>query len=267
MRSRNILATLAISFFILAFWSGHGLKRPPIKTDKQTETVTFQANVIKLFSVGLKRAIGDAIWVQTLMESDLEHYKAKDLNSWLYLRFLSIVQLDPNFYEAYRYGGQYLMIVKDDLVGANDLMNKGLSFFPTDYHLNWQLGFLHAIEKQDPASSFVYFDKIKNHPLKPAFFDSFFTKILAQSFGANEAFQVAFELWKKYPDGDQTKDRLSRYLYSLKAKIDLDCLNGNLTGCQSADFNGTPYLHQNGEWFAAEKVEDLKLKYNNKGEP
>lgn len=265
MHSRSILALSALILFLASIWWGHDLRRPKIRTDKQTEMVTFQADIIRLFSFGMKRAIADLIWVQTLTESDLEHYREKDLNSWLYLRFLTILSIDPKFYENYRYGGQYLMIVKDDLLGADDIMKRGVSVYPTDYYLNWQLGYLHAIELNDPPASFPYFERIKDHPLRPRFFDSFYTKIVAQKFGLEEAYQVALELWKNTLDNPSSKRRLSIYLYSLKALIDLDCLNRKLSNCDTLDFEKNPYLRNpDGSWRAYSPVLPIKLNPNKK---
>ena len=62
--------------------------------------------------------ISSLLWTHTLLFSDYEHYKNDDLDSWMYLRFNTITDLDPRMYEAYNYGGQYLSIVKDDVFGA-----------------------------------------------------------------------------------------------------------------------------------------------------
>lgn len=260
MQSRSIFGISAILVFVLAIWWGHDIRRPVIKVDRQSETITFRSEIIKLVSVGFKRAIGDITWVQTLMESDLDHYKQKDLNSWLYLRFLSIIHLDPRFYEVYRYGGQYLMIVKDDLLGADDLMKRGLPLFPNDYHLNWQLGFLHAIEMGDVDGSYPYFTAIKDNPERPGFFETFYTKIVAQSFGPQEAFQVAYELWKQHKDGEPEKIRLADYLYSLQAQIDLKCLNEGHSNCRMLDFEQKPYFkNSSGKWESQYPVREVKL--------
>jgi len=167
------------------------------------------------------------------------------------------------FYENYRYGGQYLMIVKDDLLGADDIMQRGLKVYPTDYYLNWQLGFLHAIELNDVPASFEYFDRIKNHPLRPGFFDSFYTKIVAQKFDVKEAYQITLELWKTSPENSMARKRLAHYLYSIKAQIDLNCLNQGLPKCNALDFEKMPYLrNDDGSWRAQKPV--LKIKLNPK---
>lgn len=261
MKRRTFIGLVAAFFFLAACVWGQRLQKPPVRVDRQVETVTLQADVLRFFSFGLKRAIADLTWIQTLLEGDLEHYTKGDLNSWMYLRFLSIVSIDPRFYEAYRYGGQYLMIVKDDLLGADDLMKRGLALFPDDYHLNWQMGYLHAIERGDVTTSFPYFERIKSRPERPLFFDSFYTKVVAQSLGTEEALALATELWRQYPDGDPTKERLEEHIYSLKGQTDLACLNGGGPACDRSDFRGRPYRRDaDGKWSAVDKIFEMKLK-------
>ncbi len=257
---------LAAASLAAAVVAGHGLRQAPLRIDKQQAHLTVKADSLRFFSVGMKRALADLIWVKTLIDGDLEHYGLRDLNSWMYLRFRTIAQLDPMFYEVYRHGGQYLSIVKDDLEGAETLMRDGLALFPNDYHLNWQMGFLISIELQDPARSFPFFERIKDHPLRPPFFDSFFTKITAHRFGDREAFLVALELYKRHPEGDPLHERLGHYLYQLKAGIDLACLNGGEANCETQDFDGQPYLRGQSGWFARKTVAPLRLKAKKGGD-
>ena len=94
-----------------------------------------------MFSMGQKRVLADLIWIATLLESDVEHYKSDDLNSWMYLRFKTLFELDPSFLTGYRFAGKYLSIVKDDLEGAKEIFEQGLANYPQDYQLNLMLDF------------------------------------------------------------------------------------------------------------------------------
>ena len=120
-----LMGLLSILFFLIYSWNlKKNNPRPIIKVSEQNSQINFNKNALKVLSLGQARLISSIIWVQTLMESDLEHYKNNDLNSWMYLRFDSITQLDPLFYEAYLWGGIYLSIVKDDAYGAKSLYQK-----------------------------------------------------------------------------------------------------------------------------------------------
>lgn len=195
----------------------------------------------------------DLIWVQTLLESDLDHYSKNDLNSWLYLRFNSIIQLDPLFYQVYYFGGQYLMVVKNDLKGAENLLLRAIEKYPDDYSLNYSLGFLYAIELGDQQKAYAPLIKIQNSPHAPKNIKSFIGKIINATFGAEDAFEYTMQAYRQEPDNTIIKIKLKDNLYSLKAQIDLECLNANKENCSIRDFDGVEYIKKNGKFTATKK--------------
>ena len=198
------------------------------------------------------------------MESDTEHYDRQDTNSWMYRRFELISKLDPLFYENYNLGGQYLMVVKDDLVGADQLMRRGLEFYPEDVSLNWHMGFLWAYEMRDTKKAYPFFATVSNKPNRPAMFDNMFARLKAEVFGARDAYEFALESWRKLPIDSPLKQRLEVNLYSLKAEIDLACLNENKIGCEKMDFEGKPYLNEKGVWKSSKPLIKTRLNFREK---
>ena len=73
-----IAASLA---FTLSIFMQSALKKPIITIQKQDSVITLNTTFLKLMAVGHKRMISDLIWIQTLLESDLEHYKKHDMLS------------------------------------------------------------------------------------------------------------------------------------------------------------------------------------------
>jgi hypothetical protein len=260
MTSYLLLPITSLLFFLVAFNLNRHITFPVLEVSKQDAALNFKSETLTFFSVGLKRLISDVMWIQTLMDSDTEHYKKKDLNSWLYLRFSTIASLDPKFYENYYYGSQYLMVVKDDIPGSETLLTKGLREFPSDVGLNWQMGYLWGIERRDPSKALPYFDVIKSNPKRPRFFDSLYTKFAANISGNQEAYEFALEAWRKLPEGDVVKVRLEKQIYTLKAIEDLKCLNQGQGNCNRADFFGKPYIKKEGQWTAPLELLNLKLR-------
>lgn len=258
-QSRIILSYGILSFFI-ALLIGQKINLPSPIIDKQEAALNVKGEFLKVSSVGLKRFFSDLLWIQTLMESDLDHYKKKDLNSWLYLRFLTISKLDPKFYENFYYGGQYLMIVKDDLVGAESLLKRGLIHYDEDVGLNWQLGYMFAIEKKELEASLPFLNKIRFKPNKPKMFDSIYTKIVTNTLGPSEAYSFALSMWSQYEEGEPVKTRLEKQIYTLKAEIDLACLNSNAQDCDTKDFYGNHYIKKEGRWSAPQTLLNLKFR-------
>ena len=150
--------------FLIAGFLNQKIIRPTPNLSKQETALNINQDLLVFLSAGNKRLLTDLLWVQTLIESDLDHYSAHDLNSWMFVRFNTISTLDPLFYQNYLWGGQYLSIVKDDLIGAVTLMEKGTKYYPEDYQLNFNLGFTYYYELGDYRKGIFYFDKIKTHP-------------------------------------------------------------------------------------------------------
>ena len=109
--------------------------KPIYFINKQKSSLNIHQVFWEYFHLGNKRFLSSIYWIATILESDQEHYKQRDLNSWMFLRFKTISFLEPLFYLNYTFGGQYLSIIKDDLEGASQLYDLGLKYFPDDYTL------------------------------------------------------------------------------------------------------------------------------------
>lgn len=254
------LIIVACVLFAFAVFLHSLTQKPQVFVSKQESAVNFKIDFIKFFSLGNKRLISDLIWVQTLMESDQEHYKQKDLNNWMYLRFSSIAEIDPKFYENYLYGGQFLSIIKDDLAGASILFEKGLKIYPNDYDLNYYTGLLYYFELGDAEKGLPYLEKILHHPRTPNFFPSIVNKLKLET---GEDLESIYELVKhNYKESTDPilKNKLGNDLYALKAEIDLKCLNNQKGGCEHRDQNGNSYLLKNGTYYSAKSFSLYRIK-------
>jgi len=250
---------LALAFFIIAGTLNNNFKKPPLILDKQETALNINKDLLIFLSAGNKRFITDLLWVQTLLESDISHYNNQDLNSWMYLRFMTIAYLDPHFYENYLFGGQYLSIVKDDLIGAVDLLTKGIQFFPQDYKLRYNLGFTYFHELGDSKNGAKWLETIMDHPKAPPFLKVIVSKL---KFEYNKDFDVTILFIKDLiaSTKDQLlKDKLIKDLYSVKAERDLNCLNSKKSNCDKFDALGLPYLKKNDLFYAQKEFKRYRL--------
>lgn len=244
----SLLLALGFTLFFISGIIHQNTDRPVLNVSKQDSALNFNNNLFYFFHAGNKRLIADLIWIQTLLESDMDHYKQKDLNNWLFLRFMTIQRLDPYFYENYLYGGQYLSIVKDDLEGAEELYKLAATYYPNDYHLNFHAGFMNYFEKGDFKRSLFYLEKLKDHPKSPPYLVSIINKI---KFGISNDLETIFQLvFANYEatNGPHLKARLFRDLYAIRAQIDLECLNKRKTGCNQKDLDGNFYVIKEGKY-------------------
>ncbi len=262
---RFIKINYAAIFFSLLiavcfFYSTKNVKPKPIlEISKQDSAVNLNDKILSIINLGQKRLIADSFWIATLIESDIEHYKKKDLNSWLYLRFKTIIGLDPLFYHAYLFGGQFLSIIKDDIAGASDIYIKGLKIFPNDYWLNYHAGFHFFFEADNKEKAIECYKKIYDHPNTTIIMRSMISRIIADSGDLIDAFNLLLISYQNEKEEGEIKRKLHNSLYAIKSEIDLGCLNSKQSNCSFYDFNGDLYIRDSsGKYFAKEKWEKFR---------
>ena len=253
-----------VIFLTLANLLASSHPKPLLKLSQEDISYTFNQDFLYVFSMGNQRLVSSYLWILTLLQGDTEHYKKKDGNSWMYLRFRTIAKLDPLFYENYKIGGIYLAIIKDDVSGSVDILKKGIRHYPEDFWLNYYLGFNYLHELKDRQKSLYHFDKIRDHPIRKKQFPlltSTLAKLHAHQGDLKTAFNVLFQAYLNL-SSDFMKKHFEKSLYSLKAKIDLACLNKRLEiSCQKTDFFKQPYIkNANGVWSAQGIIHSLELK-------
>lgn len=245
------LTGIAIVLLLIAGNLHTNTQRPIYNISKQDSAINLNDNMVLLFSSGQRRLLTSVLWITTLLESDIEHYKNRDLNSWMFLRFNLISKLDPLFLNNYQFGGRYLSIVKDDLLGAEIIFDKGLKYYPDNYYLNFDAGFLQAFELQNFEKAKKIYSHIKDHPQAPEYLKSLIGKL---SFGIQNDLQLTFKIMSKmYEEAHEdspVKAKLKADLYSIKAEIDITCLTkkADTTKCDTKDLIGEPYIYENGKY-------------------
>ncbi len=258
---RQYYILLAALFFMLVAGYLHtNTKVPPIKITKQMSAINLNTDFLKLISLGQERLLSDFFWITTLIESDIEHYKQRDLSSWMFLRFLSIIELDPRFIRAYQFGGKYLSIVKDDLSGAHYIFKRGLEIFPDDYELLSNYGFLLAFEIGDYINAIPIYEKLVNYKQAPDYYKTLLVKLKYEHSGNLElAYAAISDIYQKEAKDSYLRKRLESDLYAIKATIDLQCLNSGQDNCSMTDYLGDPYIQASGQYKAAKAFTPYQL--------
>lgn len=261
---------LLISVFIFLITSGlvnKSFQKPIINVTKQESAVNFNDYFLLFIGASNTRLLTDTFWVTTLIESDFDHYKKKDLNSWMYLRFKTITFLDPKYLMAYQFGGKYLSIVKDDLLGAEKIFDNGIKYYPNDYQLNFDAGFLYAFEMDKPEKAIIHYDRIKDNPKAPDYITGIINKLKFKSTNDLDlAFKINMDRYKELKEGPM-KRKVWLDLYAIKAEIDLNCLNSNKTNCQLKDFEGNLYIKKDGGFKARKEFKKYRFRKRRRGNP
>jgi hypothetical protein len=256
---------IALSLFLMAGYLNNKLTKPLIEISKEDSALNFNADFLNIVSLGQRRLISSFLWISTLLESDLEKFKSKEnKNSWMYMRFKSIANLDPLFYNNYYFGATYLGIIKDDLFGAEDIFLHGLNHFINDYKLTYNLAFLYIFEMNDLEKGEITLEKLnKTHPTRDTL-KSLLLKIKkSNNYPLESIFNDLYELYLKSTD-EFLKERLRNDLYSIKAEIDLKCLNNCKSNCicSKIDYFNNFYIYSNSKWESKFKFNKFELYLN-----
>jgi hypothetical protein len=254
-----ILLFIAACLFVCAGIIHNRSPRPTIILTKQDTAINFNQNILLFMNLGNKRLLADLFWIQTLLESDDDQYKKNDLNSWMYLRFLNISILDPLFYENYMYGGLYLSIVMDDVLGASEIFEKGLKYYPEDYKLNYYAGFNYYFEQGNFEKGAIYLERIKNHPSAPSFMKLIVEKLKFETTQNSEVALIFLKNEYSQTNDPTLKVKIESDIYALQADTDLQCLNSQNKNCNKLDAMGRPYINQSGLWKAQREYLPYKI--------
>tara|TARA_Y100001954_G_scaffold195145_1_gene210945 strand:+ start:14008 stop:14682 length:675 start_codon:yes stop_codon:yes gene_type:complete len=212
--------------FLIALFLVHGtlnrrIQLKPINYNFQKYSINFKSEYTKFLNVGLNSFFSKFLWISTVLKLDTAHYKKKDLNSWLFLKLSTITDLDPYFYDAFLYGGQYLSIIKDDPFGAESIYKKGLKNFKDDFWLNLNTGYNAFFELNKKKEGIHYYtealknsDSIKYNSHLPFFLTAYFT-----SKNDNKAAIKILELSLKNTKDPKLKKALIKKINALRIKI------------------------------------------------
>lgn len=256
--SKSISNIMGVGFVLLglsgAFLISRTNEKPTLFITKQQSGFNIDNNFFSLFNMGQKRLYSSLLWVATILESDQEHYKGKDLNSWMYLRFLSISNLEPKFLMTYTFGGPYLSIIKDDLEGASVIYDKGLTLFPDNGKLINNAAFHYQFEKIDHNKSYKLYQKLNQLSPTNLTVISQFARLESERGNLENAFVLLSNLYKEQTDKNSAlAKKIHSFLYSIKSEIDLTCLNGNKANCATVDLDNEEYVKV-GQKFKAKKT-------------
>lgn len=261
--SKHLNTPLLIGLMLLslsgAYYVSQKSEKPTLFISKQESGFNVDDSFFKYFNLGQKRLMSSIIWIMTILESDNDHYKNEDLNSWMFHRFNTISNLEPLFYENYAFGGPYLSIIKDDLKGATYIYNKGLSKFPDDFYLLKNAAFHFHFEVEDYQRSREIHKHLLHHKnINPILYSSL-ARIESELGNKEAAFTILLSNYNDLKKRNQTAlaDKTKEHLYAIRAEIDLECLNGKTTSnikCNTHDLNGAPYIKDSLGRFKASKA-------------
>jgi len=224
---------------------------PRFFVSKQERAINIKSFVLEKFNIGYRRLISSILWIGTILESDHEHYNKRDLNSWMFLRFQTLMILEPEFLPIYTFGGPYLSIIKDDLPGASYIYDQGLKIHPNDYELLKNSGFHYYFEVRDIEKAKPIYKKLKSFKNLPLSIATTISRIEADEGYLEDALIVLNELASKYDQDSFFGKKILVYKNAIQTEIDLNCLNSKKSNCNTKNLYGLPYIKQNNQYISS----------------
>lgn len=263
--SKSLNNTIGALFILLclsgAFAVTRSSEKPKLFITKQQSSFNVDNKFFAVFNLGQKRLYSSLLWIATILESDHDHYQGRDLNSWMYLRFVSISNLEPLFLKTYTFGGPYLSIIKDDLEGASIIYDKGLSIYPNEFDLLNSAAFHYQFEKIDHEKSYRIYKKLNTFPNINPTIVSQLARLESKQGNLSTAFALLTNLYEQQIDKESIiAKKIQTFLYAIRAEVDLKCLNENLGNCSAVDLENVPYIKKDGKYFSAKNWVPYKPK-------
>lgn len=175
-------------------------------------------NALRFMSAGYDDVTADVLWLRTV--TYYGEWRQGD-HGIDFFRELSnrVVELDPHFVEAYRFGA---LVLADDLDSFDDaiaLLRKGMVAMPDTWWLPFEAGFLEYTVRMDDERAASWFRVAAEKPDAPDFARSFAAFVSSRA----GDLEVSLELWKfvaQTTQNPETRRKAESYIEQLQAALD-----------------------------------------------
>lgn len=147
---------IAVLCALGVFWCAVGAQKQVIKaraTD-QGEEILFLPNrkLLNHFTGGMNNIVADLLWLRCVQYVATESKGERNF-TWLNQMLTTVVQLDPYFGDAYRYGGMFLAALKADDEAGIALLEQGVVANPRNFQLPYELAMIFLLNRKDEPGS------------------------------------------------------------------------------------------------------------------
>jgi hypothetical protein len=147
----------------------HGRSRP----DAGSELMYYPSGtLVRSMAVGHPLTLADVLWLRSIQYYG-EHRLSDNQFPFAGHLFEMITKLDPQFAEAYIFGGLVLAAEGGDLERGLDLMRLGLARNPESWSLAFETGFVYYVAAKDDAQAARFFELARRLPGAPEYVGRF----------------------------------------------------------------------------------------------
>ncbi len=108
--------------------------------------------LLNYFTAGLDTVFADFLWIYCLLYVGAEIHGDFSFE-WLDKMLNAVVQLDPYFREAYRFGSIFLSSLRADSDAAIRLLHRGIYYRPETWDLPYEAGMIYLLNRANEPNS------------------------------------------------------------------------------------------------------------------
>jgi len=227
-RSRAVQAIAGA--LLLALFAGSVLSRRHLEQARGSEATLEEVlympsgKAVKRLSLGYSGLLANVYWTRAVQYFGGKHMKRSQRYDLLYPLLDITTDLDPQLIVAYEYGAVFLSQQPPEGAGQPDkaveLVEKGIRKNPAYWRLYFTLGFVHYIDRNDPRSAQVAFQKGSEVPGALPWMKVMAARMAERS----KDVTTSMLLWQGVAETSQdnnVKETARRHLVSLRADRDI----------------------------------------------
>lgn len=168
--------------------------------------------ILNHFTGGMNHVVADLLWLRCIQYVGKENKGERNF-TWLNQMLETVVQLDPYFGDAYRYGGMFLAALRSDDDAGIDLLERGFIANPKNFQLPYELAMIFLLNRKDEPGSTERATYYLSMAAAIEGCPEFIRDLATQLQGHFDLADVEREMWQRMANGE---DKLLREMAERK---------------------------------------------------
>ena len=223
MFKQNLIKVLAPWLLLIFCLSGIALTRSYLKPFKSPSAYTYfvsPSRHLEHFTFGYRDLVADLLWLRVIQDLEVCDRKVTEdqlcSQSWVYRMVDKITDLSPQFRIVYATVPLLLAMSVNDPVGAINLFEKSLKYFPNDWPILYRGASLYLFYQGDKVAAADYLVRAQKNGA-PQWLGSLAVRIYSEAGRAEFAERLVDEYKKMgFPQG--MVERMNNYLLEAAKK-------------------------------------------------
>jgi len=216
-RVRGLALAVAAAGLAIAFLAAKGIEARGEHRIERLEPIFFpRAEILRPALIGFAGLAADVTWIRTVQYFG-GRIERKERFPQLYQLVDMATSLDPQFLDAYQYGGLFLSIARQ-YPNAIAIYEKGIAANPNAWQLPHDLGRLYFLELRDYPQALHWWTIADRLPGRPHYIPRFLIRLQAKVGHV----ETALELWQqmyKQSENEAIREIARREILQLQEEL------------------------------------------------